>query len=204
MTGEWWRRVINYSKTNLLVARANHRCCAFLAMPSSSDCSDAATDPQGYSAPTPIPRRKLIPVVESLVMRAAMTSGLTDMHLAWRGDHRHCGERQSMQPRVRKTGRQFRWRPSSKRNLPSQQRTIFGGRTYHPKLAANLVGDITKGKHADDSACEGYACQCLAVVVMFDGLRIKNFQNYIYAMSRLKRSWCLLKCSLLVLTLQNS
>jgi hypothetical protein len=42
-----------------LVARANHLCCAFFAIPSSSDCSEAATDPQGYSAPTPMPRRKL-------------------------------------------------------------------------------------------------------------------------------------------------
>jgi hypothetical protein len=66
-------------------------------------------------------------------------------------------------------------------NTPSQQRTICGDRTHHPKLAANLVRDITKGKHANDSACKGHACQCLAVVVMFDGVRIKNFQNYIYA-----------------------
>ena len=27
--------------------------------PDSSDCSEAATEPHGYSAPTPIPRRKL-------------------------------------------------------------------------------------------------------------------------------------------------
>jgi len=47
-----------------LVARANHRFCAFFEIPSSSDCSDAATEPQGYSAPTPIPRRKLIPAAE--------------------------------------------------------------------------------------------------------------------------------------------
>lgn len=44
---------------NLLVARANHLFCAFLAMPSSSDCSEAATDPDGYSAPIPIPRKNL-------------------------------------------------------------------------------------------------------------------------------------------------
>ena len=43
----------------LLVARANHLCCAFLPTPDSSDCSEAATEPNGYSAPTPIPRRKL-------------------------------------------------------------------------------------------------------------------------------------------------
>ena len=42
-----------------LVARANQRCWAFLLMPGSSDCSDAATEPHGYSAPTPIPSRKL-------------------------------------------------------------------------------------------------------------------------------------------------
>ena len=42
-----------------LVARANHRCCAFFEIPSSSDCSEAATEPQGYSAPTPIPSRNL-------------------------------------------------------------------------------------------------------------------------------------------------
>ena len=47
----------------LLVARANHLCCAFLPTPDSSDCSDAATEPHGYSAPTPIPRRKLIPSI---------------------------------------------------------------------------------------------------------------------------------------------
>lgn len=44
----------------VLVASANQRCCAFFAIPSSSDCSEAATDPQGYSAPTPMPRRKLM------------------------------------------------------------------------------------------------------------------------------------------------
>lgn len=42
-----------------LVARANHLCCAFCETPDSSDCSEAATEPQGYSAPTPIPSRKL-------------------------------------------------------------------------------------------------------------------------------------------------
>lgn len=47
----WWY----YS----LVASANHRCWAFLATPSPSDCSAAATEPQGYSAPTPIPSKKL-------------------------------------------------------------------------------------------------------------------------------------------------
>jgi hypothetical protein len=41
------------------VAKANHLCCAFLLIPGSSDCSDADTEPQGYSAPTPIPSRKL-------------------------------------------------------------------------------------------------------------------------------------------------
>ena len=44
---------------NTLVARANHRCWALLLIPGSSDCSDAETDPQGYSAPTPIPIKKL-------------------------------------------------------------------------------------------------------------------------------------------------
>ena len=44
---------------NRLVARANHRCWAFLLIPGSSDCSDAETDPQGYSAPTPMPIKKL-------------------------------------------------------------------------------------------------------------------------------------------------
>lgn len=54
--------VIGRSKGNIynrLVARANHRCWAFLLIPGSSDCSDAETDPQGYSAPTPIPIKKL-------------------------------------------------------------------------------------------------------------------------------------------------
>lgn len=44
---------------NTLVARANHRFWAFLLIPGSSDCSDAETDPQGYSAPTPMPIKKL-------------------------------------------------------------------------------------------------------------------------------------------------
>ena len=54
--------MIERSKNNVydrLVARANHRCWAFLLIPGSSDCSDAETDPQGYSAPTPIPIKKL-------------------------------------------------------------------------------------------------------------------------------------------------
>lgn len=47
------------SINNLLVASANHLCCAFCETPDSSDCSEAATEPHGYSAPTPIPTRKL-------------------------------------------------------------------------------------------------------------------------------------------------
>jgi hypothetical protein len=47
------------SRKDVLVARANHRFWAFLEIPGSSDCSEADTDPQGYSAPTPIPRKKL-------------------------------------------------------------------------------------------------------------------------------------------------
>jgi len=43
-----------------LVAKATHRCWARLLIPGCSDCSDAETDPQGYSAPIPIPSRKLI------------------------------------------------------------------------------------------------------------------------------------------------
>ena len=43
----------------LLVAKANHRCWARLLIPGCSDCSDAETDPQGYSAPIPIPNKKL-------------------------------------------------------------------------------------------------------------------------------------------------
>jgi len=43
-----------------LVAKANHRCWARLLIPGCSDCSDAETDPQGYSAPIPIPNRKLV------------------------------------------------------------------------------------------------------------------------------------------------
>jgi len=68
-----------------LVARANHRCCAFFAIPSSSDCSEAATDPQGYSAPTPIPRRKLYPADVGWISwqeRDDVIGGLTDMHRA--------------------------------------------------------------------------------------------------------------------------
>jgi hypothetical protein len=41
-------------KDSLLVASANHRCCAFLAMPGPSVCSLAATEPHGYSAPIPL------------------------------------------------------------------------------------------------------------------------------------------------------
>jgi hypothetical protein len=47
------------NRCDILVAKANHLFCVFLATPSSSDCSDAATDPQGYSAPTPMPSRNL-------------------------------------------------------------------------------------------------------------------------------------------------
>lgn len=67
-----------------LVARANHRCCAFFAIPSSSDCSEAATDPQGYSAPTPIPRRKLYPRRRGISFRERddVIGGHTDMHRA--------------------------------------------------------------------------------------------------------------------------
>jgi hypothetical protein len=42
-----------------LVAKANHLFWAFFAIAGSSDCSDAETEPQGYSAPTPIPKRNL-------------------------------------------------------------------------------------------------------------------------------------------------
>lgn len=43
-----------------LVASVNHLCWAFLLIPLSSDCSEAETEPQGYSAPTPIPSRNRI------------------------------------------------------------------------------------------------------------------------------------------------
>ena len=43
----------------LLVARANQRFWAFFETFSPSDCSEAATEPQGYSAPTPVPRKNL-------------------------------------------------------------------------------------------------------------------------------------------------
>ena len=60
------------NKGDILVAKANHLFCLFLATPSSSDCSDAATDPQGYSAPTPMPSRNLevrYSVFESVIRR---------------------------------------------------------------------------------------------------------------------------------------
>lgn len=53
-----WFKTNNHQGDSL-VARANQRFCAFLAIPSSSVCSDAATEPHGYSAPTPIPSSKL-------------------------------------------------------------------------------------------------------------------------------------------------
>ena len=47
------------AKANSLVARANHLCCAFLLILSPSVCSEADTEPHGYSAPTPIPSKNL-------------------------------------------------------------------------------------------------------------------------------------------------
>lgn len=61
--------------TYVLVARANHRCCAFFAIPSSSDCSEADTDPQGYSAPTPIPRKNLVTRESVLWNKIKATAG---------------------------------------------------------------------------------------------------------------------------------
>lgn len=48
---EEWRHV--------LVARANHRCCAFFAIAFPSVCSEQETEPVGYSAPIPMPRKNL-------------------------------------------------------------------------------------------------------------------------------------------------
>lgn len=42
-----------------LVDNANHRCCAILEIVGSSDCSEAATEPHGYSAPMPMPTTNL-------------------------------------------------------------------------------------------------------------------------------------------------
>lgn len=47
-------------RNHALVAKTYHRCCARLLMPGDSENSDAETDPQGYSAPIPTPRRKLL------------------------------------------------------------------------------------------------------------------------------------------------
>ena len=74
--GQWYREVNGNSI--VLVARANHRCWAFLWMPFSSDCSEAETDPQGYSAPTPIPKRKL-----NRHVNCNCWSACTVIHTAW-------------------------------------------------------------------------------------------------------------------------
>jgi hypothetical protein len=47
-----------------------------------------------------------------------------------------------------------------------------GGSAHHPKLAAYLVRNIAKYKHANNGPRESYASQCLAVVVMVNSIGI--------------------------------
>lgn len=50
--------IVNARSSCELVAQMKRRCCFFLWMPSFSVASAAATDPEGYSPPRPIPRKK--------------------------------------------------------------------------------------------------------------------------------------------------
>jgi hypothetical protein len=72
-------RNINGSEVDryILVASANHLCWAFLLTPFSSDCSEAATDPQGYSAPTPMPSRNLLYNINSASLRGQIQDSPT-------------------------------------------------------------------------------------------------------------------------------
>lgn len=56
---DWVRASYSFRIYTELVASANQRCWAFLLIEDSSDCSEAETDPLGYSAPSPIPSRNL-------------------------------------------------------------------------------------------------------------------------------------------------
>jgi hypothetical protein len=88
---------------NALVARANHRCWAFLLIPGSSDCSDAETDPQGYSAPTPIPIKKLNNLREQLCK--TRRTRLTASHSTYSTIHLHSHVHQMMPQIAGRTGR---------------------------------------------------------------------------------------------------
>lgn len=63
-----------------LVARTNHLFWARLLIPSSSDCSEAATEPHGYSAPIPMPSKKLSSMVLGWTACKGIDSALTGKH----------------------------------------------------------------------------------------------------------------------------
>lgn len=88
-----------------LVARANQRFCAFFAIPSSSVCSEAATEPHGYSAPTPIPRRSLNKLEQRLTINV------------WKRTYR-------MMLSMTTVPRRLSWAPSEAADKPENRKTI--------------------------------------------------------------------------------
>ena len=131
-------------KSHSLVAIANHRCCAFLLTPGPSDCSEAETEPQGYSAPMPIPRKNLTKRRYSFRRRIESKKD-TSSQQAYSASHQRCHALQKRRQISLRIELQYLPQSSERTRFirPSHILSSMIDDAHHPELPSNFVRDPT-------------------------------------------------------------
>lgn len=134
-------------------------------MPGSSDCSEAATEPHGYSAPMPIPRRKLREYSSGLRPRSK-----------WGETHRHALNMASMPFTLWCAPLDAAESAEKRATMPvasiytscaGEAPSAIGGDrrgTHHSEFTAQLIRQIAKDEHTNDRAGESDTADRVAVV----------------------------------------
>jgi hypothetical protein len=124
----------------VLVAKANHLCWAFLAISFSSDCSEAATDPQGYSAPIPIPRKNLRRHIKNLAKVYNLLITLTASRSAWPAFHGCYHQHLWQRPIAQRTQKLLLWQSSTKHGQLNIPRDIWSrSHPYHTEFPTKFI-----------------------------------------------------------------